>query len=69
MKSAMFVKAAAVAAVFVLAGCTDLKPIQAQIDDLKSQVDKLQSGVEGANAAAAQASGSRAGQYASAANR
>jgi outer membrane murein-binding lipoprotein Lpp len=56
MKSAMFVKAAAVAAVFVLAGCTDLKPIQAQIDDLKSQVAKLQSGVEGANAAAAQAS-------------
>src|SRR6202044_4241474 len=27
----------------LFAGCTDLKPIQAQIDDLKSQVSKAQS--------------------------
>jgi murein lipoprotein len=33
----------AVACVVAFAGCTDLKPIQAQIDDLKSQVSKLQS--------------------------
>jgi outer membrane murein-binding lipoprotein Lpp len=56
MKSTMIVKAAAVAVVVALAGCTDLKPIQAQIDDLKSQVSKLQSEVQGANSAAAQAS-------------
>jgi len=30
----------AVACVVAFAGCTDLKPIQAQIDDLKSQVAK-----------------------------
>ncbi len=33
----------AAACVIAFAGCTDLKPIQAQIDDLKSQVAKLQS--------------------------
>jgi hypothetical protein len=32
----------AAACVIAFAGCTDLKPIQAQIDDLKSQVSKLQ---------------------------
>ncbi len=32
--------AAALCVVFA-SGCTDLKPIQAQIDDLKSQVNKL----------------------------
>ena len=53
MKSTMFVKAAAVAVVVALAGCTDLKPLQAQVDDLKSQVSKLQSEVQGANSAAA----------------
>ena len=56
MKSTMIVKAAAVAVVVALAGCTDLKPLQAQVDDLKSQVSKLQSEVQGANSAAAQAS-------------
>ncbi len=56
MKSTMLVKAAAVAVVVALAGCTDLKPLQAQVDDLKSQVSKLQSEVQGANSAAAQAS-------------
>ncbi len=56
MKSTMIMKAAAVAVVIALAGCTDLKPLQAQVDDLKSQVSKLQSDVQGANSAAAQAS-------------
>ena len=56
MKSTMLVKAAAVAVVVALAGCTDLKPLQGQVDDLKSQVSKLQSEVQGANSAAAQAS-------------
>ncbi len=56
MKSAMIVKAAAVAVVVALAGCTDLKPIQAQIDDLKGQVAKLPPEIQGANSAAAQAS-------------
>ncbi len=55
MKSTMLVKAAAIAVVVALAGCTDLKPLQAQVDDLKSQVSKLQSEVQGANSAAAQA--------------
>jgi murein lipoprotein len=41
MKCASVVKAAAaVVAVVGLAACTDLKPIQAQIDDLKSQSAK-----------------------------
>ncbi len=41
MKCASVVKAtAAVVAVIGLAACTDLKPIQAQIDDLKSQAAK-----------------------------
>ncbi len=37
MKSAIVVKVAAAAVVAVLAGCTDLKPMQAQVDDLKSR--------------------------------
>jgi len=37
------IKIAALAAVAALAGCTDLKPLQAQVDDLKSQVGKLSS--------------------------
>src|SRR5215472_15864387 len=44
MKCASVVKvAAAVAAVAGMVGCTDLKPIQAQIDDLKAQVAKTSS--------------------------
>ena len=35
----------AVACVVAFAGCTDLKPIQSQSDDLKSQVAKLQTDV------------------------
>jgi hypothetical protein len=52
----------AAACVIAFAGCTDLKPIQSQIDDLKSQVSKLQtdtakalSDAAAANAAAANA--------------
>ena len=37
------IKIAAVAAVVALTGCTDLKPLQAQVDDLKAKVSKLSS--------------------------
>jgi outer membrane murein-binding lipoprotein Lpp len=43
MKSAIGLKIAAVAVIAAMAGCTDLKPIQAQIDDLKSQVSRVSS--------------------------
>lgn len=69
MKSAIGIKIAAVAVVAALAGCTDLKPIQAQIDDLKSQVGRLTSDVAAikadktdANAAAAAASAAASAQ-------
>ncbi|MGH8309420.1 MAG: Lpp/OprI family alanine-zipper lipoprotein [Steroidobacteraceae bacterium] len=52
MKSAIVLKVAAAAAVVVLAGCTDLKPMQAQVDDLKSQVGRLQSELASAKSAA-----------------
>lgn len=42
MNKAIVVKLAAAAAVLALAGCQDLKPLQADIDSLKSQVAKLQ---------------------------
>ena len=69
MKSASVVKAAAaVIAVVGLAACTDLKPIQAQIDDLKAQLAKTQgdisaakSGSDQANAAAQSASQAASG--------
>src|SRR6202035_2145029 len=58
----------AVACVVAFAGCTDLKPIQAQIDDLKSQVSKLQgdtakasSDAAAANSAAASAQSAASG--------
>jgi outer membrane murein-binding lipoprotein Lpp len=44
MKSTM-IKIAAVAGFIALAGCTDLKPLQADIDSLKSQVGSLSSDV------------------------
>jgi outer membrane murein-binding lipoprotein Lpp len=47
MNKAIIVKLAAAAVVVGLAGCTDLKPLQAQVDTLKSQVATLQSGLEG----------------------
>jgi hypothetical protein len=58
---------AAAACLVAFAGCTDLKPIQAQIDDLKSQVSKLQ-GDDAKNASAAAAASSAAASAASAAS-
>jgi murein lipoprotein len=53
MKCASVVKAAAAVAVVVgMVGCTDLKPIQAQIDDLKAQVAKNASDVAGVKSSA-----------------
>ena len=63
------IKIAALVAVAALAGCTDLKPLQAQVDDLKSQVGRLTSDLAAhkadktdANAAAAAASAAAAAQ-------
>jgi ubiquinone biosynthesis protein UbiJ len=60
-------KIAALAALAVMAGCTDLKPLQAQVDDLKSQVGKLSSDVA-ANKAAADTSSKSAAAAAAAAS-
>jgi hypothetical protein len=68
MKCASVVTAAAAVAVMVgLAGCTDLKPIQAQIDDLKSQVAKNANDASAAKSAAdsANSAAASAGQAAS----
>src|SRR5579862_6970212 len=68
MKCASVVKAAAAVAIVVgLAGCTDLKPLQAQVDDLKSQVAALKTDVAGAKSAAdaASSAAASAGQAAS----
>ena len=72
MKFASVVTIAAAAAVVGLAGCTDLKPIQAQIDDLKAQVAKVaadtssaKSAADQANAAASSASQALAAAHAS----
>ena len=51
MKCAIVVKVAAAAVVAGLAGCTDLKPLQAEVADLKSQVSKLQSDLQAARSA------------------
>jgi len=56
MNKSIVVKLAAAAAVVALAGCTDLKPLQADIDSLKQQVSKLQTEVEAAKASADSAS-------------
>ncbi|HEX3949790.1 MAG TPA: alanine-zipper protein [Steroidobacteraceae bacterium] len=45
------VKALSVILLAALAGCTDLKPTQATLDDLKSQIDHLKSMTAGAQAA------------------
>jgi outer membrane murein-binding lipoprotein Lpp len=45
MKTSLGITIAAVAAFAALAGCTDLKPLQADIDSLKTQVGKLSSDV------------------------
>jgi Alanine-zipper, major outer membrane lipoprotein len=57
----------AAACVLAFAGCTDLKPIQAQIDDLKSLVTKNQSDTAKAasDAAAAQSAAASASSAAS----
>ena len=55
MKSAIVLKLAAAAVVVGLVGCTDLKPLQAEVADLKSQVGKLQSDVQSAKQSADQA--------------
>ncbi|MGA2023736.1 MAG: alanine-zipper protein [Steroidobacteraceae bacterium] len=52
MNKSIVVKLAAAAAVIGLAGCTDLKPLQADIDSLKQQVGKLQTEVDAAKASA-----------------
>src|SRR4051812_4087500 len=67
MKSAIL-KVAAVAAFTMLAGCQDLKPLQADIDNLKQQVSRLnadlaaaKSSADAANAAAQSASSTASG--------
>jgi hypothetical protein len=55
MKSAIVLKVAALAVVAGLVGCTDIKPLQAEVADLKSQVGKLQSDVSAAKQSADQA--------------
>ena len=47
MKNTLGIKIAADAAFAALAGCTDLKPLQADIDSLKTQVGKLSSDMAG----------------------
>ncbi len=42
-RSPIFLMSATAFCIVFAAGCTDLKPIQAQIDDLKSQVHNLSS--------------------------
>jgi outer membrane murein-binding lipoprotein Lpp len=57
------VKLAAVALLTGLAGCTDLKPLQADIDQLKTQVSNLQVDIHAAQASAdAAARAARAAQ-------
>jgi hypothetical protein len=74
MDKTIVVKLAAAAAVFALAGCTDLKPVQADIDSLKQQVASLQTAVNAAKtsadnaATAAQAAQTSANQAAQAAS-
>src|SRR6266481_6320587 len=51
----------AVACVVAFAGCTDLKPVQAQIDDLKAQVSKLQGDTAKASSEAAAAQSAASG--------
>jgi len=56
MNKSIVVKLAAAAAVVALAGCTDIKPLQADVDSLKQQVSKLQTEVEASKASADSAS-------------
>ena len=74
MNKSIIVKLAAAAAVVALAGCSDLKPLQAQVDTHKSQVSALQTdaaankAADGATAAAAAKAGSDAAAAAAAAS-
>src|ERR1022692_4598881 len=52
MNKSIVVKLAAAFAVVALAGCTDLKPMQGDIDGLKQQVSKLQTEVDASKASA-----------------
>src|ERR1700687_4893583 len=52
MNNSIVVKLAAAALVVALAGCTDLKPLQAEVDGLKQQVGQLQTDVDAAKASA-----------------
>ena len=56
MKCASIVKAAAAVAVAVgLAACTDIKPLQAEVADLKAQLAKVQGDASAAKSSADQA--------------
>ena len=56
MNKSIVVKLAAAALVVGLAGCTDLKPLQAEVDTLKQQVGQLRTDVDAAKASADAAS-------------
>ena len=56
---------AAAACVIAFAGCTDLKPIQSQIDDLKAMVTKNQSDTAKAESDASAAAAAKANSAAS----
>jgi hypothetical protein len=61
MKFATTLKVSAAAAcLLAFAGCQDLKPLQAQIDDLKSQISKVSGDAAKASSAAASASSAAA---------
>lgn len=55
MKCAIVMSIATAAAIVSLSGCTDLKPLQAQISDLTAQVSQLQSEIVAMKASADQA--------------
>ena len=52
MRRVILVNLIATAALIALSGCTDIKPLQADINSLKSQVGKLQSDVSSVKASA-----------------
>ncbi|HEU4624493.1 MAG TPA: Lpp/OprI family alanine-zipper lipoprotein [Steroidobacteraceae bacterium] len=59
-------KMAPLAAGALLAGCTDLEPIQAQVDELKNQVARLQKDLQSARAEGAAAAESASSAQATA---
>jgi len=66
MNKSIVVKLAAAAAVVALAGCQDLKPLQADISGLKDRVSKLESDVAAAKSSADSASRAASAAQASA---